>query len=147
MRLQTACGTRVTYNKDHLAAHASVLHLLPDALKQVDMSNATGVVAIAVDMKRVVGVSGCVLTTADDEIVHEYRPGRRWPSRVAVNRTGEPTTTVTVVAVKRRNRVFLITAYCGSPAPREVGDPSLASDEEAMKESIQFWSTHALVTN
>lgn len=86
--------------------------------------------------------------TDEDEIVnYVVRPGRKWASRVVEWGRKERTLLVTVIAGPHGDRpCVLYTAYGGPLAPREPGDPAIASWDE-LEASRRFWSEHALVAD
>ena len=73
------------------------------------------------------------------DVIYLARSDDRPPSRLTT-RAPRPSRVVTVVGYGPR-RVF--TAYGGLLAPREPGDPTLATDAERA-ESAAFWAEHAL---
>jgi hypothetical protein len=78
----------------------------------------------------------------EDEVEYLVRGNRAGPSRM-VNRPRRMTRTVTIIGEATPEQVEVYTCYGGLPAPREPWDPSLSSPEEK-RESVDFWSTHAL---
>ncbi len=89
------------------------------------------------------------LPVKEDEVRHVVRPGRQYTSRTV----GRPTRTVTVVIVRNPSGgpgEVLATIYGGPAAPREPNDPSLRNPQTwvensyEIRESHDFWSTHAL---
>ena len=73
----------------------------------------------------------------------EARGERVYPSRM-VALPMRPTRLLTVIAGPHKGApCVLYTAHGGPKAPREVGDPTLTT-EEARAESTAFWATHAL---
>ena len=81
----------------------------------------------------------------ETEVTYAVRGARKCASRV-VDRPMRWTRWCTVVVgPSEGNPHVLYTAYGGKAAPREPGDPSLATLEE-WQASKAFWSTHALAT-
>jgi hypothetical protein len=79
------------------------------------------------------------------EVTYAVRGARKCASRL-VDRPMRWTRWCTVVVGPGEgNPHVLYTAYGGKAAPREPGDPSLATLEE-WQASKAFWSTHALAT-
>lgn len=73
------------------------------------------------------------------------RGDRKYASRVVEWGEKERTRLVTVIAGPHDGRpCVLYTAYGGPRAPREPGDPAIASWEE-LEASRKFWSVHALI--
>ena len=78
-----------------------------------------------------------------DNVSFEVRGERAYPTR-AVVAPMRPTRLLTVIAGPYKGYpCVLYTAHGGPMAPREVGDPTLAT-EEARAESAAFWAVHAL---
>jgi hypothetical protein len=70
--------------------------------------------------------------------------GDRAYSTRTVARPTRPTRLLTVIAGPHKDApCVLYTAHGGPMAPREVGDPTLPT-EEARAESAAFWAVHAL---
>lgn len=85
---------------------------------------------------------------ADDSVEHRVRNGRAYASRLlrmtAATMQGVSTRTVTAVVGPHKGEPHVLyTVYGGPKAPREPGDPNIASWEE-LCESRTFWSKHAL---
>lgn len=79
------------------------------------------------------------------DVRYAVRNNRKWSTRVARRESMRMTRLMTVVAGPHDGLpCVLFTAYGGPPAPREPGDPSLATLEQ-IQESREFWSKHALV--
>lgn len=139
----TLNNSRVVYSKKHMRAHADVIPLLQPALNRVGQL-PVGVSVVSIDMGYIVGRSGVVRTGPDDDIVYMRRPGRRHPSRCVRGRVSEESSVVTLVINTALNGyVRLITAWIGTPSPREVGDTSMSEEERQV--SIDFWAEHAFV--
>ena len=72
--------------------------------------------------------------------------GRGYESRM-IHYEGPPKTTKMITAISRQHsetgKPFLITAFGGPLAPKEVNDPS--HTEESREEAKKFWSQHALI--
>lgn len=78
-----------------------------------------------------------------DNVSFEVRGERAYPTR-AVVAPMRPTRLLTVIAGPYKGYpCVLYTAHGGPMAPREVGDPTLIT-EEARAESAAFWAVHAL---
>ena len=78
---------------------------------------------------------------AENDVTYVQRSADRPLSRM-VERPTRPTRLLTVVGIRGEGEDTVFTAYGGPPALREVGDPSLSSDEKAA--SAAFWAEHAL---
>lgn len=136
--------SQVFYRKKHMRAHKDALRLLPEAIAKIrDGERKQGVHVITLDLGRIVGLSGCVKTTESDDVVYAYRPGRHYKSRMVRGRTGDPTSNITLVVNIQQSGWFIITAWVGSPAPKEPGDTTLTDAEREV--SQKFWAEHALI--
>lgn len=140
-----ADGTPVRDRQDsHLASHAEeypeLLSLLPLALAKIN-PQGRGFIAEEVDMGRVIGESILVETGPSDAIVFAQRPNRQGLTRFVKNRQPEPCNYITVLLEKagKGNFYTLLTAYVGRRTPDEPWSPFARPD------SVQFWSTHALI--
>ena len=74
------------------------------------------------------------------EVSYIRRSADRPLSRMCA-RSPRATRLMTIIGIQGEDPV-VFTAYGGPPALREVGDPSLSSDEKAA--SASFWAEHAL---
>jgi hypothetical protein len=95
------------------------------------------------DFGAVIGESICVETSKDDEVLYATRQDRDGATRFVKGVRPRATTKATI-ALKRDltsivPRYLLVTVYLGEEAPPEPWD------ESANKNSLIFWSTHALV--
>ncbi len=78
-----------------------------------------------------------------EDVSFAARGNRPYPTR-AVIAPMRPTRFMTVIAGPYKDApCVLYTAHGGPMAPREVGDPTLLT-EEARAESAAFWAVHAL---
>lgn len=83
----------------------------------------------------------------EDEVTYVIRGSRKCASRVLRRLTAKPLTrmvTVIAGASEGHEGLVLYTAYGGPCAPREPGDTSIPN-WEAVQESREFWSQHALL--
>lgn len=81
----------------------------------------------------------------EDQVHYACRGGgRKHLSRMIRGRTF-PTRLITAICVPDRvsGEPFLITAFGGPLAPKELHDPSLTQNE--WEESSRFWAEHALI--
>ncbi|HRH25424.1 MAG TPA: hypothetical protein PLD99_00525 [Parcubacteria group bacterium] len=122
----------------HIHGNETVEKYLPLALERIDSMGRDFIVE-AVDFGEEIGVSMCVETTPEDEIVYAVRPKRRGPTRFVKNREGEPTSEFTVILKKVDEGYIVITAFVGPKAEKEPWDPM------ATEESKEFWNNHALI--
>lgn len=150
---RTACGGTIIVPpkaEDHLRAHPEVGVILAEVIGRVMLPRDCGFLAVAVNMGRVVGRSGCVKAPRvgfNDPAKFALRVGREKPSRVIVGVEGPEVTTVVILAFPAKELTgtyVLVTAFVGELAPKEPWDRNLGSELER-QESLEFWSTHALV--
>jgi hypothetical protein len=135
----TKSGEKVFDRPDgHLHNSETVEKYLPLALEMID-SESRDFIVETVNFGEEIGVSNCVETTSDDEIIYAVRPKRRGPTRFVKNREGEPTSEFTVILKKVDEGYIVITAFPGPKAEREPWDP-MAGDE-----AKEYWSNHAIV--
>ena len=74
----------------------------------------------------------------------ENRGGREYPSRLC-NLPALRSRTITVIAGPHEGiACALYTAFGGPLAPKEIGDPTLEPGTDAYRESVTFWTEHAL---
>ena len=140
-----ADGTPVIDRKDsHLASHAEeypqLLALLPEALLKIN-PQGRGFIAEEVDMGREIGDSILVETKPGEVIIFAQRLNRQGLTRFVKNRQPESCQYVTVLLKKADEGRFyiLMTAYVGRRTPDEPWS------EFAPSESVEFWSSHALI--
>lgn len=151
MHLFTKCGSRITISEraqEHLLAHPDIWRFLPEATNKIVLPSNRSVLAIEVELGRVIGRSGCVSTPVigiDDKAAFAVRLARLAPSRVAVGAIGLEVRHLVVKArpTDQPGVYSLVTAYVGDLAPREPHDPTLTPEEQ--RASLEFWMTHALV--
>jgi len=150
---QTACGgTMVVPPKaeEHLRAHPEVQALLGDAIARVILPTAGEFLAVAVDLRRIVGRSGCVQTPRiglNDPATFALRSARARMSRVVVAAVGPETSRVAVLGFpsrEDRRTYVLVTTFVGPLAPKEPWDQFVRTEAER-RESLDFWCTNALV--
>lgn len=150
---KTACGgTIVVPSKaqEHLRVHPEVHGLLQEAVGRLALPEDGRFLAVAVEMGRVVGKSGCAETPCvgpDDPAFFALRVGRDKPSRVTLGVQGPDMTKVVVLAFASRESArtyVLVTSFVGELAPKEPWDRNIRSQGEFQK-SLDFWSSHALV--
>ena len=100
----------------HLEAHPEVLALLPKAAARITLPASGEFLAVSVDMRRVVGLSGCVVATTvgpQGPALFAQRVGRLGASRVTMA-GGAPTQHVTVLAAGEGNGDYtLVSAWVG----------------------------------
>lgn len=140
---RTLDGKIVQVDLEHLKVHVDVLPFLEEALRRVPTKNRP-FIRVAVDLGRVIGTSQCVETDSSDQIYYASRPGRITQTRFVTTKTAQPCRLVTLIMKKAEMNYRLITAYIGDLAEKEVGDPSIRTENERMA-CENFWSCHALV--
>lgn len=144
LRFKTADGQNVTvFENGHVSQHRSVLPHLHNAISKI-AAGTSEFIAEEIEFPYIVGFSECVPTTESDDVFFATRVGRQVPTRFVRNRQPIPTKIVTVVMKFVGPDWVLVTAYIGPRAPREVGDPTLVSDDEKA-EAAEFWSRNALI--
>lgn len=124
---------------------AELRTFLPEVIGKIYASHRHNI-AQEIDLGRNVGLCACVPTTDSDEIVFARRTGRRGQSaklglsRFVKNRQPIPTTKITVIIRKERDRAHyvLIAAFFGPKAEPEVWD-------RPTPKSMPFWHSHAFV--
>ena len=89
-----------------------------------------------------IGLTTCVATFPEDQIVYARRPGRFGATRFVVNRCAEPCSSVVAIFKQMEERPdchLLITAFIGGlPEPEPW-------DRNATAASHDFWANHALI--
>jgi len=154
MKYQTADGGTIVVPpkaQEHLRAHPEVDVVLGEAIACITLPRRGEFLAIAVEMGRVVGRSGCVPTAPihpSEPATFALRVGRDKPSRVVVGVEGPEATTVVILAFadKRDARTYvLITAFVGDLAPKEPWDRSMVRGSAEHREALAFWCSHALI--
>ncbi|MDD3284033.1 MAG: hypothetical protein PHZ07_00380 [Patescibacteria group bacterium] len=100
---------------------------------------------------RFIGQSTCVSTDANDEIIYAQRTGRTGLTRFVKNHLPEDCNYMVLVLkkAKKGDGYILITAFIGRLSFPEPWDENAFSKHEdpdrARKDSIDFWSSHALI--
>ena len=113
--------------------------LLKEAISRIALGNEA-FCKIRVDMGRIVGVSTCVATTDEDRICFARRLNRRGLTRFVRGRNAEACSSVILILKRIEPRGYLlITGFVGDNAEPEPWD------EKATAQSVEFWSTHALI--
>lgn len=148
MIIRSASGLVVHVNNlNHLQQHADVLPHLEAAVNALgQLQDQRRFVEIDVDLGQTIGMTYRVETNDGDDVYYEVRPGRGWPSRFVRGKQPTASSHVTLILkrTKKENNYVLITAFIGTVACREPGDPSLR-DLESRQKAEEFWSKHALI--
>lgn len=153
MEYVTKCGGTIVVppkTQEHLRAHPEVSGVLAEAIGLITLPRNGEFLAVAVEMGRVVGRSGCVPTEPirpSSPAMFALRVGRDKPSRVMVGVEGPESTTVVVLAfVAKETRTYvLITSFIGELAPKEPWDRSMRLGSAEAMDSLEFWTRNALV--
>lgn len=142
---KTQNGRPVGYSKKHMRQHRQAVPLLQKAISQVSLDDGLGqFFKVTVDMGRIVGACECVSVTPDDKIVYKTRAGRKWPTKFVLNRAPDPSSLVTMIGFNNRDQVWILSAWIGGPAEREVADWSIQHDPVEKAKSEAFWANRAL---
>jgi len=149
--MNTKCGGRILVTRGaekHLEAHPEVSSLLAEACGRIDLPDNGSFLSTEVEMERVVGKAGRVKLSPDkayEPALFAQRVGRRFPSRVTFDEAEDTTKVVVLARSSGLDTYELVSSWVGPLAPREPWDESLSWSEYV--ESLDFWSTHALVYN
>jgi hypothetical protein len=96
------------------------------------------------ELPEVTGRSGLRrVTPAGGDSFWAYREGRRIPSHLTLGER-ELTHWICLWGWWEPGAFVIHTIYPGRKAPREIHDPELSLDD--LPEAIEFWRTHAIVT-
>jgi len=139
----------------HLLAHPEILPILEEVISKLNIANDDRNIPSVekeVDLERNIGINNFVETaeiSSTDKMLFAYRKARKYPTHIVVNRIGEDCGVVTI-QLKFDGDIqswFIMTAYVGyAGGPLE---PFYISDKnsEEFKNSLEYWSKHALVYN
>jgi hypothetical protein len=136
-----ASGEKVIVrSSSHIHDNPELEKYLVNALGKIK-SNNQNLIEGEVDFGETIGVTRCIQTYENDEIVFAVRPKRSGYTRFVKNRTQEPTSKLTVILTKDRqtNDYLVLTAYIGAKAEPEPWD------FRATSKALDFWKKHALV--
>ncbi|NDD30170.1 MAG: hypothetical protein EB084_18085 [Proteobacteria bacterium] len=137
-------GYAVEVREDSHVRDHGVLALFTEAVASMALGGRS-TVNEAVEMGRVVGTRACVVTPPGADVYFARRGERFGYTRMVRGIAPEPCSTL-VVVLERDGEIYrAVTAYVGTPSPREPWDASLSGDAEALAQSVAFWSGHALV--
>ena len=96
------------------------------------------------ELPRVTGRSGLrSVEPGGGDSFWAYRPGRAIPSHLTLGE-GEHTRWICLWGWWEPEAFVIHTIYPGRKAPREIHDPEIALGD--LPESIEFWRSHAIVT-
>jgi hypothetical protein len=139
LTLGRLAGGEAVIDRFNSHLHPGVVEILPEVLARVN-ANGRQFLVEEVVFDHFVGQTICVATGAGDQIVYAQRPKRAGLSRFVSNREPEESASVTVILkAGDHSEYILITAFVGQPAPPEPWD------RNATEQSVEFWSSHALV--
>jgi hypothetical protein len=136
-----ASGEKVIIrNTSHVHDNPELEKYLINALSKIK-SNNQNVIEGEVDFGKTIGVTRCIATSENDEIVFAMRPKRKGYTRFVKGRVPEPTSKLTVILTKDRqtNDYLVLTTYIGAKAEPEPWD------FRATDKALEFWKSHALV--
>lgn len=137
-------------NTGHILQHKDCLPFLEEAIARAKIPiDYPTIVKLEIYMNKVIGVTHCVQTYKNDEIVYAPRKGREIVSRFVKNRESDPCDHLTIVlkrVITINDTVIyrLITAYIGFISEMEVGDRNIRTEAEKQR-CADYWSNHALV--
>jgi len=142
--IQRHDGQHVFISSKHMEIHADVFEWLQEAILLMDIP-LDDYIKQSIEFNHMIGYTVCVDVDDTDTIVYATRKGRKWSSKLVLNREPEACNTLTVV-LKRRglNKLYLLTAYIGCVAEREEADFNLKNIDER-KKSFNFWKNKALI--
>ena len=128
--------------------HRGVQTLVRDVLKTKVLDES--IVKICHTFDKVIGKTYCVPVTEKDQLSFQVRPGRKGLSHIVENRQPEPCKSVVIILKQIQYGYVIITAYISEPAPPEPWNRSTLEKDargykEALNESLDFWSFHALI--
>lgn len=138
--LQVFLSDQSSHAATHLAHNPKLLEAVKKAIPTIEDTN--DVIRVQIDTGEVIGTTDLLLTTQEDDIVYAKRVARSTYSRFVKNKQPTPTSTIVVDIRHDRNSptdYFLYTTYIGPLTPSFPGGNYLP------EQSIEFWSTHALV--
>jgi hypothetical protein len=137
-------GAVVYFSDEHLAQHQEVVKLLPECFELLGNFQPQ-LIAVDIDLRRVVGQTICVATNPTDQIVYAQRVGRAGYTRFVMEKQPQPTSHITIVAKHLSGgSIQLITAYMGRKATPEPWDRRVRSILEQQGSRL-FWDNHALI--
>ncbi len=144
-RIVSSNGNVLMYSNKHMKVHSDVLEHLEKAFNLFNPTEES-FQKVLIDLGEKVGFTTCVTVTDSDTIVYKTRHGRKWPSKMVLDREPVPCSTICLVIRRTRyNNVFrLLTAYFGIKSAREEHDFNVTDPDELLFVK-EFWSNHALL--
>ena len=134
------------YTYTHMMAHADVdMSHIVEAISKISPADGQTFIMQNIDLGRIIGKDNCVAVNEEDDVRIVTRPNRAGQTPIVYNREAEDTSLINVgLCLDEEDGLWtMFTAFYGILAPKEPWDFRLKDEER--EESIQFWSTHALV--
>lgn len=130
----------IVRSSSHIHDNQELEKYLVSALGKID-SNNQNLIEGEVTFDETIGVTRCVSTSENDEIIFAMRPKRKGYTRFVKNRQPESTNKLTIILTKDRqtNDYLVLTTYIGAKAEPEPWD------YRATEKALDFWKSHALV--
>ena len=129
-----------SHAQTHLIQHPLLLDAVKKAIPTIEGDD--DIIRIQVNAGEIIGTTDLVETSPDDEIVYAKRVARDIYSRFVKNKQPIPTSTITIDIRKETSSApsyYLYTTFIGGVTP------SFPGGEFLPQQSVEFWSTHALV--
>lgn len=148
---RTADGYEVyDRHSSHIRGHPQVQPYVEQALAQISTHGKDFFIE-EVTFDAPIGVTLCVQTSPEDDILFAKRGNREGLSRFVKHKEPAASTSLTCILYKKRHVYILETAYVGVIAPPEPWDIQAHVRHEdsnaSYTQSVQFWKTHALIYN
>ena len=128
----------------HMAAHLDVkMEDIAEAVSKVEYNGAFFMAPI--DLGHVVGVNHLIRRPADEMVQMLRRKGRAGKTPCVFHQVAPATSKLVVGIAHDEGKDVVFTAFYGELSPREPWDDSIQNNPELLKESKDFWATHALI--
>lgn len=128
----------------HMAAHPDVkIEDIAEAVSKVEYNGAFFMAPI--DLGHVVGVNHLIRRPADEMVQMLHRKGRAGKTPCVFHQVAPATSKLVVGIAHDEGKDVVFTAFYGELSPREPWDDSIQNNHELLKESKDFWATHALI--
>ena len=138
--LRVFISEQSSHARTHIAHNPKLLEAVKKAIPTI--VGKDDIIRVQIDTGEIVGTSDLIKTTPGDDIIYAKRVARSTYSRFVKNKQPTPTTFIVIDIRQNTNRqtdYYLYTAYVGTLTPSFPGGKHLP------EQSIEFWSTHALV--
>jgi len=153
-QLTSACGKTIIISRDtkkHLLPHLDVVEFLEQTIAKIVIPDSATYFEETINLGRIIGKSNLIKTkkiSPSQLTPFAFRLGRKYPSRIVLNRKGIPCDIVTVeIKFNELKKEFhLSTAYIGYPCPDEPFYIKKRTGSD-FRESLEFWCNHAFVYN